>query len=354
MFSGRTLLRIWGMSFLLLCATAARAQLLNRGTVEGIVTDPQGGVVPGVDVAVTSLDTNVAQSTKTNSSGYYRVSDLVPGKYRAHFAASGFTAEDITQIEVHAGEVIRIDAQLKLGATHELVEVRAVMPLLETSASNFSTSLDTRTVQEIPMQGRDLQQLIYLMPGVNPVGGPPGSNFGFNSEFGSFPDPTHVLGGDLSVNGGQGGANAWYLDGNLNLSSLAENIAVDPSPDAVQEFQAITNAFAAEYSRTGGAVFNVVLKSGTNAVHGDIYEFIRNDATNARNPFTSIDTFGNIIKDRQLRFNNFGGTLGGPVYLPHLYNGKNRTFFFFSWDVQRLHLLTNHAAHAPRRLQRGP
>ena len=343
MFSGRTLLRIWGMSFLLLCATAARAQLLNRGTVEGIVTDPQGGVVPGVDVAVTSLDTNVAQSTKTNSSGYYRVSDLVPGKYRAHFAASGFTAEDITQIEVPAGEVIRIDAQLKLGATHELVEVRAVMPLLETSASNFSTSLDTRTVQEIPMQGRDLQQLIYLMPGVNPVGGPPGSNFGFNSEFGSFPDPTHVLGGDLSVNGGQGGANAWYLDGNLNLSSLAENIAVDPSPDAVQEFQAITNAFAAEYSRTGGAVFNVVLKSGTNAVHGDIYEFIRNDATNARNPFTSIDTFGNIIKDRQLRFNNFGGTLGGPVYLPHLYNGKNRTFFFFSWDVQRLHLLTNRA-----------
>src|SRR5207302_10247478 len=109
--------------------------------------------------------------------------------------------------------------------------------------SNCSTSLDTRTVQEIPMQGRDLQQLIYLMPGVNPVGGPPGSNFGFNSEFGSFPDPTHVLGGDLSVNGGQGGANAWYLDGNLNLSSFAENVAVNPTIDAVSEFQAITNAF---------------------------------------------------------------------------------------------------------------
>src|SRR5262249_51747899 len=134
-----------------------------------------------------------------------------------------------------------------------------------------------------------------------------------------------------------------YLDGNLNLSSLAENIAVDPSPDAVQEFQAITNAFAAEYSRTGGAVFNVVLKSGSNTVHGNIYEFLRNDATNARNPFTSIDSLSNIIKDRQLRFNNFGGTLGGPVYLRHLYNGRNRTFFFFSWDEQRLHLLSNRA-----------
>src|SRR2546427_3814130 len=212
--------------------------------------------------------------------------------------------------------------------------------LLYTSFFFFN---DTATTEIYTLSLHDALPIFYLMPGVNPVGGPPGSNFGFNSEFGSFPDPTHVLGSDLSVNGGQGGANAWYLDGNLNLTSLAENIAVDPSPDAVAEFQAITNAFAAEYSRTGGAVFNVVLKSGANKVHGDIYEFVRNDATNARNPFTSIDSLGNIIKDRQLRFNNFGGTLGGPVYLPHLYNGKNRTFFFFSWDVQRLSLLTNRA-----------
>ncbi len=342
MFSGRFLPRILGLVLLLSWATALKAQL-NRGVIEGIVTDPQGAVVPGVSVTITAVETNVAQATKTNSSGYYRAVDLVPGKYRAHFVASGFSPVDVTEIEVPAGEVIKVDTQLKLGAMRELVQVTAEVPLLETSASNFSTSLETRTVQEIPMQGRDLQQLVYLMPGINPVSGPPGSNFGFNSEFGTFPDPTHVLGSDLSVNGGQGGANAWYLDGNLNLSSLGENIAVDPSPDAVSEFQAITNAFAAEYSRTGGAVFNAVLKSGTNALHGNFYEFLRNDATNARNPFTSIDSLGNIIKDRQLRFNNFGGTLGGPVVLPHLYNGKNKTFFFFSWDVQRLHLLGNRA-----------
>src|SRR5205814_10615202 len=158
-----------------------------------------------------------------------------------------------------------------------------------------------------------------------------------NSQFGSFPDPTHALGSDLSVNGGQGGANAWYLDGNVNLSSFAENVAVNPTIDAVSEFQAITNAFSAEYGRTGGAVFNVVLKSGTNKLHGNIYEFVRNDATNARNPFTSIDSLGRIIKDRQLRFNNFGGTVGGPVVLPHIYNGKNKTFFFFSLDQTILH-----------------
>ncbi len=342
MFSGRILLRVLGLSLLLSWTTAVEAQL-NRGIIEGVVTDPQGAVIPGVDVTITDVDTNVSQTTKTNSSGYYRVVDLVPHKYRAHLVASGFSPMDLTNIVLPAGEVIKVDAQLKLGATRELVQVTAEVPLVETSASNFSTSLETHTVREMPLQGRDLQQLVYLMPGINPVGGPPGSNFGFNSEFGTFPDPTHVLGSDLSVNGGQGGANAWYLDGNLNLSSLAENIAVDPSPDAVEEFQTITNAFAAEYSRTGGAVFNVVLKSGGNALHGNIYEFLRNDATNARNPFTSIDALGNIIKDRQLRFNNFGGTLGGPVVLPHLYNGRNKTFFFFSWDVQRLHLLSSRA-----------
>jgi hypothetical protein len=189
--------------------------------------------------------------------------------------------------------------------------------------------------------------LTFLIPGIANVGGPPGSNFGFNSEYGTFPDPTNALGSHIAVNGGQAGANAWYLDGNLNLSGFAENLAVNPSPDATQEFQAVTDAFAAEYSRTGGAVFNVVLKSGTNAFHGNVYEFLRNDATNARNPFTSIDSQGNLIKDRQLRYNNFGGTLGGPII-------KNKTFFFFSGDVTRLHLLGNKVFTVPTaRMRQG-
>jgi hypothetical protein len=147
-----------------------------------------------------------------------------------------------------------------------------------------------------------------------------------------MPDPLNVSGSVISVNGGQAGSNAWYLDGNLNVSQFSENVVVSPSPDSVNEFQAVNNSFAAEYSRTGGAVFNVTLKSGSNEFHGNIYEYLRNDATNARNPFTSIDAQGNIIKDRQLRYNNFGGTLGGPII-------KDKTHFFFSWDVTRLHLL---------------
>ena len=308
--------------------------------------------MPGVDVTITSIDTNIASTTKTNPSGYYLVEGLVPGRYRAHFEVAGFAAVDIAGIEVEAGKTLRQDVQVRLGTTRQTVEITAATPLLETGASNFSATLETRSIQEIPLAGRDIQQLVFLMPGVNSVGGPPGSNFGFNSAFGSFPDELHTLGSDLSVNGGEAGANGWYLDGNLNVTAFAESVAVNPSPDAVQEFQAITNAFAAEYSRTGGAVFNVVLKSGANAVHGNIYEYIRNDATNARNPFTSVDSLGHLIKQRQLRFNNFGGTIGGPVVLPHIYNGKNKTFFFASWDATILHLLGNKVFTVPTPLMR--
>ena len=116
------------------------------------------------------------------------------------------------------------------------------------------------------------------------------------------------------MNGGQTGTNAWYLDGNFNLSSgMAESVVVNPTPDAVSEFQVITNGFSSEYGRSGGAVFSVVLKSGTNKLHGNIYEYVRNSVFNARNPFTSIGSNGQIIPQDQLRYNDFGGTLGGPV-----------------------------------------
>jgi hypothetical protein len=337
--------------FVLLSTLNLNAQL-NRGVIEGIVNDPQGAIVPAVNVKITNTDTNVSATVKTNTEGYFRVADLVPGKYKVHFETAGFRPVDISNIDLFAGQAMRVDTSLVLGAALQSVEVNAAAALVETAPSNFSTTLSDRTVEELPLQGRDIQQLVFLIPGAAQVGGPPGSNFGFNSQFGTFPDPTHLIGSDIAVNGGQGGDNAWYLDGNLNLSGFAENAAVNPSPDAVQEFQAVTTSLSAEYGRTGGGVFNVVLKSGTNALHGNVYEYVRNDATNARNPFTSIDALGNIIKDRQLRFNNFGGSLGGPIILPHIYDGKNRTFFFFSGDFTILHLLGQKAFSVPTALER--
>src|SRR2546422_4655643 len=208
----RALCRFLGTAALWSCTASLQAQL-NRGILEGIVTDPQGAVIPAVEVTVTAVDTNVSVPTKTNSAGYFRAVDLVPGKYRAHFVVSGFSPLDITEIQVSAGQIIRADAQLRLGGTEQTVQVTAEAPLIETAATNFSTTVDTQTIQEIPLAGRDLQQLVFLVPGV--VGaGPPGSNFGFKSQFGTFPDPTNLQGTNVAVNGGQGGANAWYLDGN--------------------------------------------------------------------------------------------------------------------------------------------
>ncbi|PYI85713.1 MAG: hypothetical protein DMF09_04275, partial [Verrucomicrobia bacterium] len=321
---------------------------LNRGAIEGTVTDPQGAALSGVDVTITAVATNVMTNTETNSSGYYRAEALVPGTYRAHFGAKGFASLDVTAIEVPAAQVIRVNTKLKVGSINQKVEVKADLPLLETDASNYSSTLQTDIIQNVPLAGRDLQQLTFLLPGVNNVGGPPGSNFGFDSSFGTFPDPTHLMGSAIAVNGGQGGANAWYLDGNLNISSFGENIVVNPSPDAVSEFQAITNAFSAEYSHTGGAVFSTVLKSGTNNFHGSVYEYLRNSATNATNPFDIKGGFGKGL----VQFNNFGGTLGGPVRVPHVYDGKNKTFFFFSIDATILHQSGNNAYTVPTPLMR--
>ncbi|HEV2378361.1 MAG TPA: carboxypeptidase regulatory-like domain-containing protein [Terriglobia bacterium] len=318
-------------------ARMLRAQL-NTGIVEGFVTDPAGAAVANAEVTVTSLDTGVANPTRTNSTGYYRAVDLVPGRYRVHIEASGFSPVDLVGIEVPAGQTVKEDGQLKVGSTRQLVEVTAAASLVETAPSNTSSAVDSQIIQDMPLQGRDLQQLIFLLPGVQNDAGPPGSNFGFNSQFGIFPDPTYVQGSDVSVNGGQGGANAWYLDGSLNVSTLSENINVNPSPDAVSEFQAITSNLAAEYGRTGGGVFNVVLKSGTNKLHGSLYDYIRNSALDARNPFTSVDANGNLIPSRRLQFTDAGGTIGGPVILPHIYNGRDKTFFFFSLDKTILHL----------------
>jgi hypothetical protein len=327
------------------CISSLKAQL-NRGIVEGTLTDPQGAVVPGVSVTVLATGTNVSQTTKTNGAGYFRVVDLVPGQYELRFEAEGFSPLIVRDVVVRAGEVVRWDEQLKVGPTQQRIEVKAGAQMVETAPTNASTGLGSRDIEDMPLQGRDLQQLVFMIPGV--VGnGPVGSSFGFNSQFGTFPDPTHVQGGDVSVNGGRDGANAWYLDGNLNISAMAQNVVVNPSPDATSEFQAITNAFSAEYGRTAGGVFNVVLKSGTNGLHGNIYEYDRNSYFNARNPFTSIGPTGQIIPQDQLRYNDFGGSLGGPLVLPHIYDGRNKTFFFFSWDSSVLHLNGNNVFTVP-------
>ncbi len=340
-------------TLMLIFSTGSLRAQLNRGVAEGIVTDPQGGRIVGASVIVSNTETAISVTTITNDTGYFRVADLLPGKYKVRFAAPGFSPQEVNGLEILAGSAIRLDAELRVGGVQQQVEVSANTTLVETAPANYSTAVTDSMIESLPLQGHDLQQLVFLMPGVNNVGGPPGSNFGFNSQFGTFPDPTHLLGSAVSVNGGQAGGNAWYLDGSLNISGFGENVVIDPAPESVEEFQAITGGVAAEYGRTGGGIFNVVLKSGTNAVHGSLYEYDRNSVFNARNPFTSIGATGQIIPQDQLRFNDFGGTIGGPIYLPHVYDGRNKTFFFFAFDGSILHLNGNSVFTVPTELMRS-
>src|SRR5579863_4398495 len=317
-------------------ATSLQASI-DRGIVQGTVTDQAAAVVAGAKVVVKNVATNVQVSLVTNSSGFYLAPELVPGRYAIHVEATGFVPVDVSDVTVTAGATTQQDLALKVGSVTQRIEVTAAPPLVEGSPSNYTTSLQSHYIQDVPLQGRDIQALIQLIPGVTQSNGPSGSLFGFDSQFGGFPDPQHLVGSGISANGGQGGANAWYLDGSLNAALGAENVVVNPSPDTVSEFNVVDNGLAAEYGRTSGAVVNVVLKSGTNDLHGDVYEFNRNSFFNATNPFARRDAEGRPFLEPQVNYNNFGGTLGGPVYIPHVYDGKNRTFFFASWDVSMLH-----------------
>jgi hypothetical protein len=319
----------------------------DRGTVQGTVRDPQGALMPGVEVTVRNVETNVTNRLKTNNVGFYLVTDLVPGTYSVQFQSQGFAGLELSGIKVTAGGVANADGSMRVGDTAQSVQVSAETPLVESTASNFTTAVQSRMIEDMPINGRDIQTLVQLIPGVIQSAGPSGANFGFNSQYGGFPDPLHLVGSSISVNGSQAGANGWYLEGSLNATVGAESTVVNPSPDAVSEFNVVSNGLAAEYSRTSGAVVNVVLKSGTNQPHGSLYTANRNSYFSGTNPFARRDENGTPLLQPRINWNNPGGTFGGPVYIPKVYDGRNRTFFFVSEEVSLLHENVNRILTVP-------
>ena len=319
----------------------------NRGTIQGTVTDPQSAVIPGAEVLVRNDSTGVEVKLTTNSAGFYHALDLVPGQYTVHFKLAGFSDLVVSKVTVLAGNPTTADGKMQVGTTRQTIQVTATTPQIGTSSSNFTTFLGSQYINNIPLQGRDIQTLVQLMPGVVQSSGPSGSNFGFNSAYGGFPDPLHLVGSGISANGGQAGANIWLLDGALDATVGAESTVVNPSPDAVTEFNMVDNGLAAEYGPTSGGVVNVVLKSGTNSLHGDLYEYNRNSYFSATNPFARRSASGTPLLQPAVNYNDLGGTVGGPVTIPHLYNGKDRTFFFASYDLSLLHERVNRLLTVP-------
>ncbi|HKZ79348.1 MAG TPA: TonB-dependent receptor [Pyrinomonadaceae bacterium] len=306
---------------LLACPLATLAQQ-ETATITGEVKDASGGLVPKATITVTNVGTNISVTTETNDQGSYTVTSLKPGDYTVTAEKSGFSKTLRSGVTLQVNQFTRIDITLQAGQVSETVEVTAGAPLLETETSARGSVIDGRKIVELPLNGRDYNQLALLSPGVFP-GTPRLASVNFK--------------GVLNVNGNRTFNNVFLLDGVDNISYSnsfrGENVQlVQPSIEALQEFKIQTNAYSAEFGRSSGAVVNATIKSGTNSIHGSVYEFLRNDALDAYNFFTKAlfrPEPGKEKPEKPVRKRNqFGVAVGGPFV-------KNRTFWFADYEGLR-------------------
>jgi len=288
-------------------------------TITGRVTDASGAVIPAARVIVRSVDTGIESATATNNEGYFTHPSLQPGRYEITFTRQGFVPLRQTGLELTVQQIARLDVTLQVGAVAETIEVQAQAALLDSESSTVGQVIGNRQVTELPLLGRNTYALAMLVPGVRP-------SFGVNNV---VIDQISTV--SYAINGQRASANEFLLDGAPNSTSTQNQPVINANPDMVQEFKVETNSFSAEYGRAAGGVFNVVTKSGTNNLHFTAYEFFRHEKLSANDFFANRSG----VEKAPFRFNQFGGTLGGPVYIPKLYDGRNRTFFFFNTEFVR-------------------
>ena len=287
------------------------------GRILGRVADPSGAVLANVSVRITNQATGVARDTKTNGSGDYTFVEVAPGNYTAEFEQKGFKRNVQKDVTVDVNQAVTLNSTLQIGATAETVEVTSEAPLVDITSTQLGAVVNDRSVSQLPLNARDTYQFLQLQPGVTSTVGS-GNQIVYGSD----------KAGSVSVNGGRGRANNFSVNGGDANDQFVNLPTVQPSPDSIQEFRVLTNTFDAEYGRNSGSVVNVVTKSGTNDLHGNVYEFFRNTKLNA-NPycFTAVD--GIPCDKPQFNQNQFGGTFGGPIV-------KDRTFFFTSYEGRRI------------------
>jgi Carboxypeptidase regulatory-like domain/TonB dependent receptor len=296
-------------------APRAWAQAGEQGSLTGTVTDPQGAALPGVTASATNLDTNVTTTAVTNASGVYLLSPLINGRYRVTFTLSGFS-NAAREVELRAGDRLRLDLGLTVGGVTEEVSVVASTPLLETTTATRSQVVAQELVENLPSSGRNPFTLSHIVPGVV---GEPGNRQSIQLR------PFDNGGMDaLSINGGVVRSNSFTLDGAPNTSregGTSGSLAFVPSPDAVQEVRVATSTYDAQFGRTGGGTVAVSIRSGTNAFRGSAYYIHRDASLNA-------NLYENIVRGipkQEIFHYNPGGTIGGPIK-------KDRTFFFYSYE----------------------
>src|SRR5438132_12611450 len=232
------------------------------GRILGRVADPSGAVLANVSVRITNQATGVARETKTNGSGDYTFVEVATGNYTAEFEQKGFKRNVQKDVTVDVNQVVTLNSTLQIGATAETVELTSEAPLVDITSTQLGAVVNDRSVSQLPLNARDTYQFLQLQPGVS-------SQVGADLYYGSD------RAGVVSVNGGRGRSNNFSVNGGDSNDQFVNLPAVQPTPDSIQEFRVLTNTFDAEYGRNSGAVVNVVTKSGTNNLHGNVYEFFR-------------------------------------------------------------------------------
>src|SRR4051794_436901 len=295
------------------------------GAIQGRVTDLSGGAVPEATVKIENQKTGVRSSTVTNGQGAFLSPYLIPGEYKLTVEKPGVDKNVTSDIRLSVQQTIELELTMKVGEISTTVEVNASAAQLNTSTSAVSTVITNKAMIDLPLNGRNPYALATLVPGVFPDGG------------GSTP----------WLGGGRNASSEITIDG-ASVIVPENNVSIQdtgyrPIVDTVEEVAVITNALSAEFGRTGGGVITVATKSGTNKLHGSGYDFLRNSKLEAN----SWSNNRNGAALGAFQQNQFGGTLGGPIYIPHVYDGRNRTFFFFAEQSQRTRSASNATATVP-------
>src|ERR1700757_1398484 len=308
-----TFLRSIAVFLLAFCALGIASAQTQEGRILGTVTDQSGGLVKGAHVAITNVDTGVTRTLETSDVGDYVAPSLPPGPYKLVVEATGFKRVERSGIRLEVAKDLRLDITMQPGSVTEVVEVTAEAPLIETTNDTLGGTFSNKSINDLPLNGRDFQNLVVLRPGVQRN---PGGGFLSISSNGNRPEDNNFIVDGTDNN------DPYYATTVINAEGVQGTPATPLPIDAIQEFNAEEQP-TAEYGWKPGAIVNVGLKSGTNSLHGDVYDFERNNGVDARNFFNPAPG-----KHRPLRMHQFGATVGGPIV-------KDKFFFFTAYEGTR-------------------
>jgi len=316
------LLALMMVGLLGLTTIAGNAQSTS-GTILGTVTDSTGAVVANTTVQLINSGTGTKTASLTNDSGYYQFVDVIPGTYKIVIQKEGFKQLSRAGIVLQTEARIQVDLQLTVGASTETVEVTASSPLIEADNVSLGTVVDERETNELPLNGRNPMNLTALVASVVPLGQTSGSPTGNNPQ----------AWGNYQIGGGMAGQSSTYIDGAPDNGIYDHNTEIIPSQDSIAEFKVETNNLDAEYGRLAGGAINFTTKSGTKDLHGNTWEYIRNKIFNANTYFGNQGGPGGTpLPTPAFTQNQYGVNLGGPVFIPHVYDGRKKSFFFVNWE----------------------